>query len=339
MEGFDFIDLFAGIGGIRIPFEEIGGKCVMSSEWDKFSQETYQINHGDKPKGDISLIPSNEIPNHDGLLGGFPCQPFSTAGYEKGFSDTRGTLFFDIQRILVDKRPKFFLLENVKGLKSHNKGKTLKSIVDILTGKDFLTNEELEKLDINEDARNALSTRLNYHVEYKVLRACDFGIPQLRERIYIVGFDKDQVKNYDKFKWPEPTGIETRVGDILEENVDEKYTLTELAWKGLLRRKASYEAKGSRFGYSLFTKESKYIGTIKARYWKDGNEALLDQSDIGKLPRKFTPRECARLLGFPDSFKIEVSNIQAYKQFGNSVAVPVIRAISKQIWEVLKWKE
>lgn len=306
---FTFIDLFAGIGGIRIPFQELGGKCVFTSEWDKFAQKTYRVNFGEEPQGDITKIEAKDIPDFDVLLGGFPCQPFSQAGLKKGFSDTRGTLFFEIERIIQEKRPKAFLLENVKQLRGHDKGRTLKVI--------------LEHIDA-----------LNYYVKAEVLRAGDFGVPQNRERIYIVGISKDYYDlpdDYD-FEFPTPTYEKTRLGDILERNVDDKYTISDALWDGHQRRKKEHQEKGNGFGYSLFNDESEYANTISARYYKDGSEILIDQGE-GKNPRKLTPRECARLQGFPEEFIITVSDTQAYKQFGNSVAVPVVRAVAKRIIE------
>lgn len=306
---FRFIDLFAGIGGIRIPFQELGGDCVFSSEWDQFAQKTYRVNFGETPSGDITQIESSSIPDFDILLGGFPCQPFSSAGLKKGFADTRGTLFFEIERIIRDKRPKAFLLENVKQLQTHDKGRTLKVIL----------------AHIND---------LDYYVKYVVLRAGDFGVPQNRERTYIVGFDKhyyDMPENYD-FQFPVPTYEKTRLGDILESDVDDRYTLTDAIWEGFKKRKQNNIDRGAGFGYCLFNEDSPYVSTLVARYYKDGQEILIDQGP-DKNPRKLTPRECARLQGFPDSFIIPVSNSQAYKQFGNSVAVPVIRAIAKRILE------
>ena len=306
---FTFIDLFAGIGGIRIPFQELGGKCVFTSEWDKFAQKTYRVNFGEEPQGDITKIDAKDIPDFDVLLGGFPCQPFSQAGLKKGFSDTRGTLFFEIERIIQEKRPKAFLLENVKQLRGHDKGRTLKVI--------------LEHIDA-----------LNYYVKAEVLRAGDFGVPQNRERIYIVGISKDHYDlpdDYD-FEFPTPTYEKTRLGDILERNVDDKYTISDALWDGHQRRKKEHQEKGNGFGYSLFNDESEYANTISARYYKDGSEILIDQGE-GKNPRKLTPRECARLQGFPEEFIITVSDTQAYKQFGNSVAIPVVRAVAKRIIE------
>lgn len=305
---FRFIDLFAGIGGIRIPFQELGGQCVFSSEWDKFSQKTYYANFGEIPSGDITKIDAADIPDFDILLGGFPCQPFSQAGLHKGFEDTRGTLFFEIERILNQKRPKAFLLENVKQLKGHDNGRTFRVIMQHLDD-------------------------LNYHAEAKILKAADFGVPQIRERIYIVGFDRNHFDIPDdyRFPYPEATGIKTRVGDILEKKVNEKYTISDRLWEGHKRRKIENKQKGKGFGYSLFNEESPYTSTISARYYKDGSEILIEQK--GKNPRKLTPRECARLQGFPEEFIIPVSDAQAYKQFGNSVAVPVVRAVAGRIMQ------
>ena len=339
---FRFIDLFAGIGGIRLPFQQLGGECVFSSEWDKFAQRTYAANYGEVPSGDITQIVASDIPDHDILMGGVPCQSFSQAGLKKGFEDTRGTMFFEIQRILGEKRPKVFLLENVKQLKGHDKGRTLQTILNILTGESDLP---LDDVPMSDDAREALGKKLNYWVDYKVLRAADFGIAQNRERIFIVGFDRDYFgENIDFnkiFKWPEPTNQPTKVGDILESQdildaLEDKYTISDKLWAGHLRRKAEHGIKGNGFGYSLFNRESSYTNTISARYYKDGSEVLIDQSHLGKNPRKLTPRECARLQGFPDDFIVDaVSQGQIYKQFGNSVCVKVIQAVAKQIVTVL----
>ena len=273
---FRFIDLFAGIGGIRIPFQELGGHCAFSSEWDRYAQKTYQFNFGEKPKGDITLIDANDIPDFDILLAGFPCQPFSQAGLKMGFADTRGTLFFEIERILGIKRPNAFMLENVKQLVGHDRGRTLKVILD-----------HLDKLD--------------YHVDYRVLRAADYGVTQNRERVYLVGFNKKEYflpEGYS-FPFPAPTYEKTRLGNILENKVDEKYTISDALYAGHIRRKREHRAKGNGFGFSLFTEDSEYTNTLSARYYKDGSEILIDQG--GNLnPRKLTPRECARLQGFPD---------------------------------------
>lgn len=339
---FTFIDLFAGIGGIRLPFQEQGGYCSFTSEWDKFAQKTYNINFGHMPNGDITQITPQEIPNHDLLLAGFPCQAFSQAGLKKGFSDTRGTLFFEVQKILVSKRPKAFLLENVKQLRGHDKGRTLQTIVDVLTGQGTINKKDINEMEMSKEAKQALSTKLNYWVSYKVLRSNDFGVPQKRERIYIVGFDRDQFpKDFDfenNFTFPQPLDLSVKVGDILENNkrLDPKYTLSDRLWSGHKLRKEMHILKGNGFGYSLFDKNSPYTNTISARYYKDGSEILISQDDIGKNPRKLTPREAAKLQGFPDDFIIPVSDSQAYKQFGNSVSVPVIRAVSKEMLITLK---
>lgn len=298
------IDLFAGIGGIRMPFDELGAECVFSSEWDKHAQITYEANYGEKPSGDITKIKLEEIPEHDILLAGFPCQPFSNAGLKKGFNDTRGTMFFYIAKILEYRKPRIIFLENVKGFKSHNKGKTFKTVMRIL--------EEM-----------------GYTMYSKVLNAKDFGVPQNRERIYMIGFlDKNT-----NFEFPSPLKKATKVGSILEETVDDKYTISDRLWQGHQRRKKEHKEKGNGFGYSLFDESSKYTSTMSARYYKDGSEILIAQK--GKNPRKITPREAARLQGYPDTFNIPVSDTQAYRQFGNSVAVPVIRAIASQIAKVI----
>ena len=299
------IDLFAGIGGIRLGFEQAfngGVECVFTSEIDKYAIQTYVENFGSSNiYGDITQILEKNIPEHDILLAGFPCQPFSQAGLKKGFNDTRGTLFFDIERILIAKKPKAFLLENVKQLKGHDKGNTLKVILEHL--------------------HNA-----GYKTFVKVLAAKDFGIPQNRERIYIVGFRDDNIK----FKFPEPTLKATKVGDILEKNPAEKYTISDKLWSGHQRRKLMHKEKGNGFGYGLFNENSPYTNTISARYYKDGSEILIEQQ--GKNPRKLTPREAARLQGFPEEYKITaVSDNQLYKQFGNSVCVPVIEKIAERI--------
>lgn len=310
---YEMIDLFAGIGGTRLGFQLTGRtKSVFSSEIDKFAIKTYEANYGDTPHGDITQINEQDIPNHDILVGGFPCQAFSQAGKKLGFEDTRGTLFFEIARILKEKRPKAFLLENVKNLKGHDKGRTFQTIENTLKELDYAV----------------------YHVLFK---AKDFGVPQNRERIYIVGFDKKQITNYNDFKFPVPPMVETRLGDILEKSVSDKYTISDTLWQGHQRRKAEHKKNGNGFGYSLFNADSPYTSTISARYYKDGSEILIEQD--GKNPRKLTPREASRLQGFPESFIIPVSDTQAYKQFGNSVAVPVINAIANEIIKVLDSKK
>lgn len=305
---FKFIDLFAGIGGIRIPFQNLGGKCVFSSEIDKYAAQTYEANYGEKPSGDITQISANEIPNFDILLAGFPCQAFSIAGKRKGFDDTRGTMFFEVERILEEKKPKCFLLENVKGLTNHDKGRTFKIMLDILENK------------------------LGYKVYSKILNARNFGLPQNRERIMIVGFKNHNIK----FKFPDDINIETKLGDILIDNPDTKYTISDKLWASHQMRKERNRAKGNGFGYCLFNEDSNYTSTISARYYKDGSEILIEQQ--GKNPRKLTPREAARLQGYPDEFKIVVSDTQAYKQFGNSVPVNMINAVAQEIYKSLKNK-
>ena len=301
---FKFIDLFAGIGGIRIPFEELGGECVFSSEWDKFSQITYEANFGEVPYGDITKIDEKDIPKHDLLVGGFPCQAFSQAGLKKGFQDTRGTLFFDIARILKYHKPKAFLLENVKHLRGHDSGKTFNTIMTVLRELGYQT------------------------VEYKILNAKDFGVPQNRERIFIFGY-----VDFIFFQFPDPLNIKTKLGEILDENIPEKYTISSRMWESAIRRKENNRKRGYGFGYSLFNKDSEYTSTISARYYKDGSEIWID--DGKETPRMLTPNEARKLQGFPEGFKIPVSDMQAYKQFGNSVSVPVIRAIAKKIVEYL----
>lgn len=301
---FTFIDLFAGIGGIRMGFENAGGECVFTSEWDGPAQKTYQANFGEIPYGDITKIIPEEIPKFDVLVAGFPCQPFSQAGLKKGFEDTRGTLFFDVARIIKHHGPSVIFLENVRNLAGHDNGNTLKVILGTL--------EEL-----------------GYKVFYNILNAKEFGVPQNRARIYIVGF-KDDVE----FVFPDPPMIRTRLGDILEEKVDSKYTISDKLWAGHQRRKKEHNEKGNGFGYSLFDENSEYTSTISARYYKDGSEILIKQT--GKNPRKLTPREASRLQGFPEDFVIPVSDNQAYKQFGNSVAVPVIKVLAKQIVKTLE---
>ena len=210
---FDFIDLFAGIGGIRLPFQNLGGRCVFTSEWDKFAQKTYIANFGEVPNGDITKISASDIPEHDVLLAGFPCQAFSQAGLKQGFNDTRGTMFFELQRILAERRPKAFVLENVKQLRGHDKGRTLQTILSILRGEH--EQEIPANVPMSEESRHALSQKLNYWVDFRVLRAADFGVPQNRERVFIIGFDKDHYPgvNFDEtFQWPLPPKSPTTVG-------------------------------------------------------------------------------------------------------------------------------
>lgn len=341
---FTFIDLFAGIGGMRLPFQELNGECRFSSEWDRFAIKTYAANFGELPKGDITKISSDEIPSHDVLLAGFPCQAFSQAGLKRGFSDTRGTMFFEIQRILAEKQPKAFLLENVKQLKGHDKGKTLKTILEILRG-EIKPNIPVD-YPISDEVRKSMSKRLDYAVDFRVLKANNFGVPQKRERIYIVGFNRNyfkdskslEMKIQEMFVHLEEKKSITRLGDVLENNtdVDQKYTISNRLLAGHIRRRKEHKLKGNGFGYSLFNEESPFCNTISARYYKDGSEILIDQSEIDKNPRKLTPRECARIQGFPDDYIVSaVSDVQIYKQFGNSVSVPVVKEIASSMINII----
>lgn len=300
MNNFTFIDLFAGIGGIRLPFDELGGECVFSSEWDEFAQQTYKANFGELPKGDITQINANDIPEHDILLGGFPCQAFSIMGKSLGFADTRGTLFFEIERILKAKRPKAFLLENVKQLKGHDKGRTLQVIIS--------------KLEL-----------LGYKVKWEILNALDFGLPQKRERIIIVGFADHSID----FEFPKGNeDIRIALKDILEpdENVDQKYfasneivnkRLEKVTGKNIFEPAVWHQNKAGDVSINDFS--------CALRAGASYNYLLVN----GK--RRFTPRELLRLQGFPEDYKIVVSDQQIRKQTGNSVPVPVIRAVAEKI--------
>lgn len=317
---FSFIDLFAGIGGMRLGFQNAGGKCVFSSEFEKNAQNTYFNNHGDYPFGDITKIPPECIPDHDVLVAGFPCQPFSHAGLKLGIADTRGTLFHDIARILEVKKPAVAVLENVKGLISHDKGYTLQVILKTLSKIGYRCNIPQDLIDSGSPAE------IQSIAKSMVLKSCDFGIPQNRQRIFIVLW-KNPARTF--FEYPAPTGQETRVGDILEENPSEKFTISDRLWSGHQLRKVRNETNGKGFGFGLVTSESLYTNTISARYYKDGSEILIAQE--GQNPRKLTPREAARLQGFPDEFIPNESNMQAWKQFGNSVTVNVVAALAKRI--------
>ncbi|MEI4488848.1 DNA (cytosine-5-)-methyltransferase [Frigidibacter sp. MR17.14] len=330
---FRFVDLFAGIGGLRIGFESIGGQCVFTSEWNKFSQQTYRANFDDGHPilGDITKIHEDDIPEHDVLLAGFPCQPFSIAGVSKknslgrahGFMDeTQGTLFFDVVRILARHRPKAFLLENVKNLLSHDKGNTMRVI--------------LHALD-----------ELGYIVDYKVIDARHW-VPQHRERIFIAGFRSDVATNFSLDDILRPAAENPRLSAILhpedgselvegpytvgpDGKVAAKYTLTPNLWKYLQNYAAKHKAAGNGFGFGLCGPDS-VARTLSARYYKDGSEILIDKP--GGIPRRLTPRECARLMGFDrrgsnHPWKIVVSDTQAYRQFGNAVAAPVAIAIAE----------
>jgi len=320
--GFRFIDLFAGIGGLRKPFEELGGRCVFTSEWDRFSALTYQENYPERENrhqfvGDIRPYAENPAPIGDFelMLAGFPCQPFSIAGVSKknalgrphGFlCDTQGTLFYDVAKIIDYHRPPVFLLENVKNLARHDGGRTFATI------------------------RHVLEKELGYHVQYRVLSSEPF-VPQRRERIFIVGFREPTSFDFDAMPYPDGPG--PTLGDILEPDPPSKYTLTDHLWKYLRDYKAKHEKAGNGFGCSVFGPDD-VARTLSARYYKDGSEILIDQGP-GKNPRRLTPRECARLMGFDKpqgrDFKIPVSDTQAYRQFGNSVVVPVIRHIAKEL--------
>ena len=324
---FEFIDLFAGIGGFRIAFEELGGKCVFTSEINTYCQKTYHANFGEMPYGDIKLIDEKKIPHHDILLAGFPCQAFSIAGRRGGFNDTRGTLFFDVARILKEKRPKAFFLENVKGFASHDKGKTLATVL------------------------NVLRNDLNYYVpEPKIINAKNFGVPQNRERIFIVGFKDEKIGRY--FEYPKPCSTKAKVCEILEQDpVSPKYYLSDRYLKSLKAHKERHKTKGNGFGFEIINKNSISNAIVVGGMGRERNliydDRLRDftpQTNIkgeinSEFIRKMTPREWARLQGFPDSFKIPVSDTQAYKQFGNSVAVTAIKSVGYQIIKVLSKKQ
>ncbi|WP_298744757.1 DNA (cytosine-5-)-methyltransferase [uncultured Brevundimonas sp.] len=331
---FTFIDLFAGIGGLRRGFESIGGRCVFTSEWDRYSQKTYRANFPDDDheiNGDITKIEAAAIPPHDVLLAGFPCQPFSIAGVSKknalgrahGFADkTQGTLFYDVARIIAHHRPAAFLLENVRNLVGHDKGKTFQTIKDVLT-------EEL-----------------GYTIDFRVIDGRHWT-PQHRERIFIVGFREDQGFRFADLKLPDAAPkLETILhpGDGSEApdqrftvgnsgRVSDKYTLTDHLWNYLQRYKEKHQAAGNGFGFGLVGPDD-VARTLSARYYKDGSEILVKQED-GKAPRRLTPRECARLMGFDEpqgnDFIIPVSDTQAYRQFGNSVVVPAVKAVAEHM--------
>lgn len=303
-----FIDLFCGIGGFRIGFQRAGCKCVWSCDWDKFSQITYEANFGEKPHGDIHSVAVGDIPRFDILCAGFPCQPFSIAGVSKklslgrkhGFEDEKqGNLFFDIAAILNHHRPSAFVLENVKNLLGHGKGQTFEIIYRTLT-------EEL-----------------GYTVSYKVIDAKSV-VPQHRERIFIVGFREPRY-----FEFPEFPTSGPKLGSILLPNPDPKYTLTDHLWNYLQNYAAKHRAAGNGFGFGLVN-ENDTTRTLSARYHKDGSEILIAQNHR-RNPRRLMPRECARLMGYPEDFKIPVSDTQAYRQFGNSVVVPVVEQIANEV--------
>lgn len=316
---FTFIDLFAGMGGFRIAMQALGGKCIFSSEWNTYAKKTYFANFGEMPFGDITKESTKRyIPDYfDVLCAGFPCQPFSLAGVSKkkslgqetGFKDkTQGTLFFDVADIISRHRPKVFFLENVKNLTSHDNGNTFRVI-----------RETLEEL--------------NYSIHYQVMDGQTY-VPQHRERIMIVGFNRDRFHGEEIFTFPKQQKAEKTIKDILDPNVDSKYTLSDKLWGFLQTYAEKHKAKGNGFGYGLVDLNG-ITRTLSARYYKDGSEILIPQSK-GKNPRKLSPRECARLMGYPDSYRLDqVSDVQAYRQCGNSVVVPLITAVSEQILKTI----
>lgn len=311
---FKFIDLFCGIGGMRLAFESAGGKCVFSSDWDKHSRMTYWVNFREMPVGDIREIASADIPTHDVLVGGFPCQPFSISGVSKknslgrphGFKDrTQGTLFFEIARIIGERQPSAFVLENVRNLVSHDRGRTIDTIYDVL------------------------ETELGYHVYPPILLNARRVVPQNRERVFIVGFREPR-----NFVPPILPDLSPRMASILDEETAPKYVLSSKLWMYLKNYAAKHKAAGNGFGFGLVDLPDGIARTLSARYYKDGSEILIPRGR-GKNPRRLTPRECARLMGFPDSFQIPVSDTQAYRQFGNSVVVPVVSAVAKAVIQAL----
>lgn len=301
---FKFIDLFAGIGGIRLGFESVGGTCVFSSEWDAAACQTYKANFGEQPAGDITKVKSEDIPDFDILLAGFPCQPFSIIGDKEGFNhETQGTLFFEIERILKDKQPKAFMLENVRNLTAHDKGRTFKIIVDHLTA-------------------------LGYHVHHKVLNALDYGVPQKRERIIIVGFKEDV-----EFKFPEPIPVEERktLSDILEENVDARYYVRkEIRESRLERLKDKNYPKPYISHENIAGSNTPHPYSSALRAGASANYILVNDE------RRPTERELLRIQGFPDDYKIVVSYSQIRHQTGNSVAVPVMKAVAREMLSSLR---
>lgn len=302
---FRFIDLFAGIGGMRLAFEKAGGECVFSSEWDKDSQRTYAANFGEIPAGDITKIEATEIPRFDILLAGFPCQPFSSIGKRAGFKHkTQGTLFYDVLRIIEAKRPSAFLLENVKGLVSHDKGKTLEVIL-----------RSLEEQ--------------GYDLHYKILDSADYGLPQVRKRIYIVGFNKRKVKNSQEFTWPKPKRNKVGIGGYVEKGITDHSISKHL--------QNSYIFKLDDGRPEIIDKNSDFpVKTLVASYHKIQRLTGTFVSDGPTGLRLLTANECKAIMGFPKSFKIPVSRTQLYRQFGNSVAVPVVSLVAKQMVSTLE---
>lgn len=319
---FDFIDLFAGIGGLRLGLESIGGECVFSSEWDKYAQKTYEAWYGEKPAGDINLIDPYSVPDHHILAAGFPCQPFSLAGVSKknslgrahGFDDVKqGNLFFALADVIAAKQPAVLLLENVKNLLSHDRGKTWRVIS--------------AKLD-----------ELGYEVHAQVIDAAGW-VPQHRERIFIIGFRREvfagAFPDGVPFEFPVSDGKRHALRSILDEEVDSKYTLSDLLWRYLQNYADKHRAKGNGFGFGLPSLDG-VTRTLSARYHKDGSEILISQG-LGKNPRRLTPAEAGRLMGFPmERLEIVVSDTQAYRQFGNAVVPKVAEAVARQIEIVLQ---
>jgi DNA (cytosine-5)-methyltransferase 1 len=318
---FTFIDLFAGIGGFRLALQELGGKCVFTSEWDEQAKLTYRANFGEVPFGDITKERTKKfIPEgFDVLCAGFPCQAFSIAGKRGGFEDTRGTLFFDVAEIIKRKKPKAIFLENVKGLKNHDKGRTLTTIL------------------------NVLRNDLGYFVpEPQIINAKHFGVPQNRERIYIVGFRQDL--NITDFNYPEPLNYIPTFNDIKEaKTVSTKYYLSETYLNTLYAHKERHEKKGNGFGFEIIGDDQIANAVVCGGMGRERNlvydDRITDFTPVTHIKgevnrkgiRKMTPREWARLQGFPDNFIIPVADASAYKQFGNSVAVPAIKATAKQL--------
>lgn len=339
---FKFIDLFSGIGGFRLAWQNLGGQCVFSSEIDPYAQTTYYENFGDWALQDIRDIKPELVPDHDVLCAGFPCQAFSQVGLQKGFADERGILFFYIYKILLEKTPKMIILENVANLRSHNNGHTFSTIMRALQGQ--LTFNDIDNLKISTELKTLLYKKLNYHVVTQVVSPIDFNIPQRRKRVFFMCFNKEYYNEEALKKWKGIVFEEynSNVGEILEDiSADpcklSKFTLHDGTWDWMRGRVAQQKAKGNNFKYNLVSKESKCTNAILARYYKDGAEALVDQSDLGLNPRKLTHRECARLQGFPDEFIIDaVSSIQMYKQFGNGVCAKIVERIGEQMLELAK---
>lgn len=327
---FTFIDLFAGIGGFRMAFQELGGECVFSSEWDEQAQKTYYANYGEVPFGDITKESTkNFIPeNFDILCAGFPCQAFSLAGKRRGFEETRGTLFFDVAEILRRRQPKAIFLENVKGLAIHDKGRTLRVILDTLNEVGYVVPDP------------------------QIVNAMYFGVPQHRERIYIVGFRKDLGIRKEDFTYPEQKEVTKHFIDIREENpVPAKYYLSTQYWNTLEAHKARHAAKGNGFGYEIIPDDGVANAIVVGGMGRERN-LVIDTRQTDLTPttnitgtvntmgiRKMTPREWARLQGYPDDFRIVVADASAYKQFGNSVAVPAIKATAQELLKVLNNKK